>query len=78
MNIYKIHIVLPTRTQRNYILHILSHITDADMFRCTSHHPQGSHIRTLGKQQHLFSVILYGISDLVMIQKLNSDDAIDL
>jgi hypothetical protein len=46
----QVSIVLPARTQRNYVLHIMSHITEPDVFRCISHHPQGSHIRTLGKQ----------------------------
>jgi hypothetical protein len=35
------YIILPTRTLRNYTM---SHVTVPDMFRCISHHPQGSHI----------------------------------
>jgi hypothetical protein len=39
----------PTRTQRSSVLCTVSHITDPDMFLCTSRHHQGI-IRTLGKQ----------------------------
>jgi hypothetical protein len=39
----------------------MGHITDADMFRCVSHHPQGSHIRTLGKQLEQPVFVLTGL-----------------
>jgi hypothetical protein len=38
-------------TKKLCVLYIMSHVTDPNMFRYISHHPQESHIRTLGKQR---------------------------